>query len=453
MLTAISKTYILFSIIIQKEDKMLMKNAKIFNNSDEEEKEYIITLLNYLYKENYKLLPTVNTISRDTELSNSTIRFLRRRMIELKIIEYNDGNKKTRIIASKDKALKLMGIDNDNKSYTFKNERMYNNSKDMLQIWPLVIQEVRKKGYINLWQQLKGSNAIVKDSDIVEIIIYNPKPIHIDILHKQSHVDIIESEISKELKKRTYINYNFIYDKIAKTDNVSHSIYSTMDYGKFNILDWNRDINRKHVEELKLSIDKGEYINPILVNKNYEILDGQHRFIAKKELGLPIQYIIETNDDDHRDAIKTLNSKSLSWKISDYVDAYAKDGNENYQMILELKKSYPKLKYNTVYFNLFSASQKSIVNGKIKISDFEKVKEIASKLQDFEFCPLFPNSRLLRALTSCIKTDGYEHKQMIHKFKKYPTKVINCVGIEDWKKMLTDLYNYKSRSTTLVNFI
>ena len=31
---------------------------------------------------------------------------------------------------------------------------------------------------------------------------------------------------------------------------------------------------------------------PIIVNENYEIIDGQHRYSASKELGLPIRYIV-----------------------------------------------------------------------------------------------------------------------------------------------------------------
>ena len=74
----------------------------------------------------------------------------------------------------------------------------------------------------------------------------------------------------------------------------------TKDYEKFSIKSYNRNLNRNHINELKekfATIGYKDYL-PILVNENYEIIDGQHRFVACKESGLPIVYqvIYENND-------------------------------------------------------------------------------------------------------------------------------------------------------------
>lgn len=58
---------------------------------------------------------------------------------------------------------------------------------------------------------------------------------------------------------------------------------TTTDYNKFNTFMANRDVSRTHISSLKASIKRHPEIleaQPILVNENFKIIDGQHRFIA-----------------------------------------------------------------------------------------------------------------------------------------------------------------------------
>jgi ParB-like chromosome segregation protein Spo0J len=72
-----------------------------------------------------------------------------------------------------------------------------------------------------------------------------------------------------------------------------YKIYKTKEYNKFKILKGNRTIPRNRVEKIKQSIEEvGCIINPIIVNENYEIIDGQGRFTALQESDKDIYYII-----------------------------------------------------------------------------------------------------------------------------------------------------------------
>lgn len=82
--------------------------------------------------------------------------------------------------------------------------------QNKLEQWPDIIQEIKNKKYMNLYQQIKSSDAIVKDNEIVEIIIYDPKPINIAFLNKQLHIDVLISELSKSLKKEIKLKYKFV---------------------------------------------------------------------------------------------------------------------------------------------------------------------------------------------------------------------------------------------------
>jgi len=112
----------------------------------------------------------------------------------------------------------------------------------------------------------------------------------------------------------------------------------THDYSLFKFLKGNRHINSAHCEALKKSLLNKPmlHIRPILVNSKYEIIDGQHRFQASKELGEPIYYIIEP-DADYNVAI-ALNANSKNWGIGDYVDMFAEQGCTQYSKLVKFAK-------------------------------------------------------------------------------------------------------------------
>ena len=116
-------------------------------------------------------------------------------------------------------------------------------------------------------------------------------------------------------------------------------ILKTEDYSLFELTEINRD--PKHSENVKSSIeikDLTSYI-PILVKVNqkngkYTIYDGQGRFLACKDLKLPIYFVIGENLDI--DDIQLLNISQEKWKPEDYLRHYANRGFEEYQKIENL---------------------------------------------------------------------------------------------------------------------
>ena len=84
---------------------------------------------------------------------------------------------------------------------------------------------------------------------------------------------------------------NMFSRKIKKEDEQVGIYYQTNNYSKFSTLESsNRDANPQHVEKLKKSIQEIGLITPIQVDKDFVIVDGQHRFHALKSLGYPITY-------------------------------------------------------------------------------------------------------------------------------------------------------------------
>ena len=54
-------------------------------------------------------------------------------------------------------------------------------------------------------------------------------------------------------------------------------IHKTYDYDQFADLDGNRDLNQANLNKIIESMRKKYYSIPIIVNKNMQVIDGQHR--------------------------------------------------------------------------------------------------------------------------------------------------------------------------------
>ena len=67
-------------------------------------------------------------------------------------------------------------------------------------------------------------------------------------------------------------------------------------YNMFKFKDGNRDLNYINVNKMEESLKKHGWVTPIVVDNNYYIIDGQHRFQAAKNLGMPIAFIRMSND-------------------------------------------------------------------------------------------------------------------------------------------------------------
>ena len=140
-----------------------------------------------------------------------------------------------------------------------------------------------------------------------------------------------ETEMLEEDKEWHEMGYEVPDRKIG-------NVYSSYDYDQFKFIEENRDAKVR--KDLSRSIKEKGLIQPIIVNEEHEIIDGQHRFLACKKIGEPIIFTIKHWNNDHGsesiDTLINVNTTSQNWRFQDYVDAYAKTGNEEYTRLKEL---------------------------------------------------------------------------------------------------------------------
>lgn len=124
------------------------------------------------------------------------------------------------------------------------------------------------------------------------------------------------------------------------------SLGETSDYDQFKWRDSNRQINDKNVRKLEKDIKERGLQSPIVVNEDYEIIDGQHRFVALKRLGQVIPFIISRRFKEDEDIAAM--QVSLKWTAWDYCWNRAERGD------LSCKKAIERAE------DLFKTSQKKM---------------------------------------------------------------------------------------------
>lgn len=217
---------------------------------------------------------------------------------------------------------------------------------------------------------------------------------------------------------------------ITKGDKAINIMFSTKDYGKFRlIIDGNqREATDKAVQKLKEKIRTRDLrtINPITVNRYGEIVRGQHRFLACKDLGLPVVYFC--SDELAKDEIAHEHESSKVWSLKDHAKKFMTVDNPNKEAYLKLQElhEYYHIDFGGIasllYYNYWYNSQ---VSRKIKDGVFElkyladtikfldAVKDYHVLLGDY-----YRRSRFIEVFHKLYQNKQYQHKKFIAKVKK-----------------------------------
>lgn len=239
-------------------------------------------------------------------------------------------------------------------------------------------------------------------------------------------------------------------------------VYAETDYTQFKSLDENRSVRESRVKRLMESIEEGEVLNPIVVNQEMEIIDGQGRFEAKKRLGLPIYYVVDKNADI--EDCRRMNAFNTKWTMMDYIRSYARGGNENYQRLLSVAKEFNRSA--TVVTNL--TGMKNMVSAGGETVNYLKSGALEFSAEDMERTRLYLRqmNEILEALncpdkvskpfaTACRIVMGhkdYNHATMIKNCKQNRAMFVTMTRSQDQVKEFEDIYNYRLRKQNMIFF-
>lgn len=233
---------------------------------------------------------------------------------------------------------------------------------------------------------------------------------------------------------------------------------STTDYGKFSFLMENRQTARTHINKLKVAIKESPQIlevQPILVNENMEIIDGQHRFIAASELGVPVTYTIVKGLTI--DSAREMNVLQRKWNVDDYAFSYAKAGNINYKAFNKYREENPGIPATVLMLVMTGSDSGShgvtFKNGNFVIKrnneDIEWVLTQLTAIRTMIGGAIPMNKAFVSALLQSIDNPEFQMDWFMRQLEKKPESFHRTSTVRDALRMLEDIYNYH-KSTNLI---
>lgn len=236
----------------------------------------------------------------------------------------------------------------------------------------------------------------------------------------------------------------------------SKKIFTTNKYNMFKRLEGNRKVSDARVAIIKANIERVGYItNPIIVNEKYEIIEGQGRLKALKELNLPIDYIIHYGAGIEE--CIALNMKNTNWKLQDFIDSYAERGYISYERIKSLQEKYA--------YGLGVLATATKLLGKF---DYSKVKDGSLEITEEEYMNAIERLEWIDTIAPyCKKCNGeltflYQSLMICKEFSKieedklkdrtisYNSTMLPFANIPDCMKALEEIYNRGRREINKV---
>lgn len=234
---------------------------------------------------------------------------------------------------------------------------------------------------------------------------------------------------------------------------------NTTDYTQFRLMDNNREVNLGHVQKLIEAIEENgnmTQVQPVLVNERMEIIDGQHRFTACRELGQPVFYTVVPglNITDSR----IMNILQKGWTTMDFAKSYAQDGNENYEKYLEIIGAHKNLSHSSLILYITNTSDdssgiyKDFRTGRLIVNDVEEIETRIEQLE--EVVEAIGIKRILRsfatAMLKAMNSEHYDHERMVRKAGEEKRLYREYANKSDNLRMLEDMYNlsYSERNRT-----
>ena len=248
-----------------------------------------------------------------------------------------------------------------------------------------------------------------------------------------------------------------------------NKVYKTNDLSMFKSIDGNRVPNLQHVKRLADSIRVyGMKCNPILVNEQMEVIDGQHRLMAAKETESFVYYII-VNGYDLKE-VHTLNLNQKNWTKKEFMNGYADMGIESYIKLREFSKKNDDITFgdcmalcqnNTtatsrtlnlkIYRNI--KSPEVFEEGTWKCNDMNLAQDYANKIRMIKpYYSGYNRSGFLTTMIGLLQKQTFDFNEFMHKLRLQPTAIVDCATRDQYRTLIEDIYNYRSRNKTNLRY-
>lgn len=294
---------------------------------------------------------------------------------------------------------------------------------------------------------------------------------------KIAHADPTESSSLIGVLQNLYRIYHTLITSIniekkvmnKNNDEPIAMVFKTFDYDKFKLISENREPD--HVKALINSFESRLVPNAILCNEKYEIIDGQNRFLALKELGQPILYYCIDGLDIYD--VASLNSYGKNWSNDDYVRMWAALGKDEYKRILDFCKEFPDFTLANALTILSNGKQRKYVNkvsfdcsvkgesrpksanktsdlklGNYTIEDIEHSRYVARCILEYKAFSspgkqIYIQAAFISAMVMLLRGKTFDNNEMVKKVTMFPSLFHRCINSKEYIFMLEEIWNYR----------
>ena len=231
-------------------------------------------------------------------------------------------------------------------------------------------------------------------------------------------------------------------------------VKSTKDYDLFKKINYNRSVMEPRIDKIVESIKKYGFILPILVNKEFMVVDGQHRLEAAKKAGSNVLYIqFNISDDMLPILISTVNTTSKNWTLDDYLNMWVALQKDTYVYISEIMdrenfgisaflkisaatgsgKNSGSVKFKNGELRYTKAQKERVVT---RVSFLNDIRDISVSYEDFRNSPSF-----VMAIMCVIVNPDYKHDRMMQVLEASPGSIAKSKAVSDYLEVFSTLYN------------
>lgn len=236
------------------------------------------------------------------------------------------------------------------------------------------------------------------------------------------------------------------------------AVEKTKDYKKFKNFSFNRTINKSKLQSLTTSIAKENllHLHPIIVDDQFNVIDGQHRLEAAKKLGVEIYYIRDTGVSQNH--VMEANTNQSGWRLGDILRFYAitkkTPAYETFVSLMDTFGLQPK-----GLMGLIFGSRAAVLVNKMKNGSFELPEEAAETEKTLAFYTKFIEVITERRVTPFSMFRSYDFTYCVRLLcinKKFDPDVFFSklqyrwfllkpqATARAWFEVLAEIYNWKN---------
>ena len=238
-------------------------------------------------------------------------------------------------------------------------------------------------------------------------------------------------------------------------------IKATIDYKMFEMLPFNRDVER--IKFLETSMRRYGFLDayPLHVvkngNKKLKIKAGHHRFTVARKLHIPVKYVV---CDDGGVSIYELEKATRQWKMDDYLSSYCRQGLPEYLKVQKYKRE-TGIALGMCIALLGGHTGSGNLADKFKRGEYACSDDgLADTIADIvEVCrvhiqPVATNANFVRALARVIFVDQFSPKKFKTKVKSCGARLLEpALKIEEHSANIERIYNHRTSNKIPLSFL